>query len=422
MRFRIQLTAGITLIAAVARPAACISAQAAPPRISAQPAPPHATITEDLRLDASTEDFPRVRTVYVGPRGQIVVVITPDEQMRVYDAAGRRIASLGRIGSGPGEFRQVSGIGWKADTMWAHDGAQRRMTYYAPGGALVRTTPNATFDPPPSDADREKARAEGRGIPLSSIAPLAVQRDGSIVGQRMLPVTDSRPNRVSFGGDIALVRVAADGSAQRQLAVLPWRGDERWAMTVDMFGRQVPFAMVPAVAVAVDGGRFAHAVGELTARSGGTFTITLLRATADTAFVRSYPFSGVPIPGAVRDSALAAMLPPPGRATEGSPDMPQRFQAIAREKMPPVYPAFEQLVIGLDNTVWVGSRRSADGQSFLVLNGRGDPVATVVIPANSRLRQASATHAYVTETDADGLVSVVRYRITGVSCGRGGCW
>jgi len=37
------------------------------------------------------------------------------------------------------------------------------------------------------------------------------------------------------------------------------------------------------------------------------------------------------------------------------------------------------------------------------------------------VRQASATRVWVTETDDDGLSSVVRYRVLGLNCGAGGC-
>ena len=37
------------------------------------------------------------------------------------------------------------------------------------------------------------------------------------------------------------------------------------------------------------------------------------------------------------------------------------------------------------------------------------------------MRQANATHVWVTETDNDGLTSVVRYRIQGLNCGAVSC-
>lgn len=49
--------------------------------LGAQPTAPRLTLAEELRLDAGTEDFPT--RVLVGPRGQIVVPINADMQLRV---------------------------------------------------------------------------------------------------------------------------------------------------------------------------------------------------------------------------------------------------------------------------------------------------------------------------------------------------
>lgn len=89
--------------------------------------------------------------------------------------------------------------------------------------------------------------------------------------------------------------------------------------------------------------------------------------------------------------------------------------------MPAVYPGTESLLIGLDNTIWVGLRRTDAGQRFLVLNSKGDPVAAVDLPPRTRLMQASATRLYAVETDPDGLQSVIRYAVSGVSCGAVPC-
>lgn len=56
---------------------------------------------------------------------------------------------------------------------------------------------------------------------------------------------------------------------------------------------------------------------------------------------------------------------------------------------------------------------------MLILNGRAEPVGSLMLPASTRVRQATANHVWVTETDTDGLSSVVRYRVEGLSCPSG---
>src|SRR5690242_2066768 len=91
-------------------------------------APPRRQIIEDLRLDGATEDFPAIDRVRIGPHGQIVVWISADQNARIYDSTGRKIASFGRKGGGPGESRVVNAMGFKADTLWMFDNGLKRLT------------------------------------------------------------------------------------------------------------------------------------------------------------------------------------------------------------------------------------------------------------------------------------------------------
>ena len=94
---------------------------------------------------------------------------------------------------------------------------------------------------------------------------------------------------------------------------------------------------------------------------------------------------------------------------------------LAHERMSSWYIPVETITLGLDRTVWIGLRPTDEGRSYLVLNASGDPVGTVVVPQSTRVRQARADRIWVTETDNDGLSSVVRYRVVGLQCGRPGC-
>jgi hypothetical protein len=137
--------------------------------------------------------------------------------------------------------------------------------------------------------------------------------------------------------------------------------------------------------------------------------------------LRTFPFRGVPIPRQAIDSALASFIPRDGRVREGPDDLPQRFQAIARQRMPSAYTPVESILLGLDRTIWVGLRPTDQTRGYLILDGRAQPIGSLQVPMSTRVRQASATHVWVTETDADGLSSVVRFRVTGLHCGRDRC-
>jgi hypothetical protein len=373
--------------------------------LPAQSSPRHAALTEVIRLDATAEDFPTVSRLLVNARGLLAIPISQDRNVRLYDPTGRRIATVGRRGGGPGEFQAMSVGGFLQDTLWIADAAQRRTVYIAANGKVLRTTPY----PVPTRTTT--------GQVVERFSPNAVHLDGSMTGTGFFPGPGGR------GLSRAVIRLSSGGPARVLAVTKPHHEDPRWYMEIGGFGNFVPFTSPPQIVYSSDGERFAHAWGVTTSPSGGTYTITVFRANGDTLFSRNYPFRSAPIPQRVRDSAAATFLPKPGTPTEGPADLPRRFQAMALQKMPPAYPGINGLTLGLDNTVWVQLHRRAlsDSQTVVVLNDRGDPIATVTVPPGSRLVQASAARAWMLNTDADGLTSVVIYSVRGVTCGANGC-
>jgi hypothetical protein len=370
---------------------------------SAQIDAPRVRIDEDLRLDATAEDFPTVGRLYVGPRGQIVVPITVDQQLRIYDSSGKKVAVFGRKGGGPGEFGFIAFVGWKGDSLWVNDIEQRRTTFIGADYKLLRTEPWPMVD--------LQATEPGR---IGAFDPLALLPDGSWLGQGFIATAD----RSSRQG--VLASRTSDGMYRIALRMPSSESDPRM-MWVSGFGRSVPFSLLPQYSFPYNGSRVGELAAPLPSSERSHFTVTVFRANGDTIFSRRYEFRGVPIPNHARDSALAAMLPRGGRVSEGPQDLPQRFQAIARERMSSWYIPVETITLGIDQTVWVGMRPSDAGREYLVLNGRGDPIGSLLLPRSSRLRQANATHIWVTETDNDGLTSVVRYRIQALRCGAVPC-
>jgi hypothetical protein len=376
------------------------------PAVPAQPVAPRVRLVEDLRLDATTEDFPTVGRIYVGTKGQIVIPLRQDGHLRIYDAAGKRVATVGRRGSGPGEFMMFAGVGWFHDTLWVSDIQQRRTTFIGPDHEVLRTTifPQA----------EQLAGHEGQ---VGYFDAIAMRPDGSVIGMGI-----HMPGGTGGRGAARQVFVLRPPGGGLREIIEPRYGDnEDWSMTVAGLTRGVPFSLQPQYAVARDGSRLAELHAPIPRRQDGTFSVRVFSPSGDTLVFRTFPFRGVPIPRRSADSALAAMMPAPGRPREGPADLPQRFQALARERMSQWYIPVETLTLGLDQTVWIGMRPTDEGRGYLILNDRGDPIGSVMVPTSTRVRQASATHIWVTETDDDGLSSVVRYRVLGLTCGAGGC-
>lgn len=72
--------------------------------------------------------------------GRIVVANQGTSEIRFFDLEGRRLLSVGRKGSGPGEFERIASLAVAAgDTVLVFDRATRRLTVLAPTGAMVRS-------------------------------------------------------------------------------------------------------------------------------------------------------------------------------------------------------------------------------------------------------------------------------------------
>jgi hypothetical protein len=82
-----------------------------------------------------------------------------------------------------------------------------------------------------------------------------------------------------------------------------------------------------------------------------------------------------------------------------------------RDATPPAHAPFRSLRLGTDGTIWLGLRSSPEGQPFLVLDDRGDAIATVLIPAGQRFAAASRTELWTTVVNDVDLVAIVRYRV-----------
>lgn len=101
-------------------------------------------LTEELRIgtvEGGTADaFGRVAALDADGAGRIYVADGLSKDIRVFGSDGRHVRTLGREGSGPGEFRIISGMARSGDgRLWVMDPASSRLTVYDTTGALLAT-------------------------------------------------------------------------------------------------------------------------------------------------------------------------------------------------------------------------------------------------------------------------------------------
>jgi hypothetical protein len=372
--------------------------------------PPRRQIIQDLKLDAVTEDFPGVFRLRVGPHGQIAVFVSQDQSLRLYDSTGRKIASFGRKGAGPGESRAVNAISFKGDTAWLYDNALKRLTFVTPGGKLLR------HEVLPADLNLGASLDSSTNAlgAMYRFSPVMIAPNGQLVGYADVVVGRDETGRVKTEQSFLLANV--DGSRRKKIgsyvkAPRPTQVsvpiDEKRDATAG-----IPFLTYPGMVYSQDGTRFGALTTTLTDR-GGSYSVTVVRTTGDTLFSRNYPFVGTPIPAAVRDSAIDAI--PRRKLANGTfvyePKIGARLREAAAPLTPRVYRPVENMILGQDNTTWLQMRPVGDSKELIALNAKGDPILSVRIPLNADVWEASPTKLWVVEKDADDLPSVVRYRI-----------
>ena len=158
-----RLAAGVLAVAAVTASAAEATAQASP-RLQIDSADVRIVTSDPPGSDAlcslsdeptflvgDNEDdesqwFSRVRGVARLSDGSVAVADEQFAEVRIFDASGAHVRSMGRLGEGPGEFSNLWLL-WRhpGDTLWVGDYRPQRYHLYTATGEWIRT---ATLDPP----------------------------------------------------------------------------------------------------------------------------------------------------------------------------------------------------------------------------------------------------------------------------------
>ena len=129
----IALTAGAALLTAGCdseHPPDRVRAQAGLPlRVEAEPRTGVGVLDGD-----PIQQFKGVMTPFVLKDGRLVVPVSGDGVIRIFDGAGDHVESLGGTGEGPGEFRSLDAVWARGDTVEAFDSELRRITRFFPDG------------------------------------------------------------------------------------------------------------------------------------------------------------------------------------------------------------------------------------------------------------------------------------------------
>lgn len=89
-------------------------------------------------LDDPVLAFSRISDLAVDPARRLYVLQPQEGTLTVLTPEGDLEMQLGGRGQGPGEFLAPAALGWRGDTLWVMDAAQRRLSWFH-RGRHVRT-------------------------------------------------------------------------------------------------------------------------------------------------------------------------------------------------------------------------------------------------------------------------------------------
>ena len=333
-------------------------------------------------IDPSSIAVDNLGRLYVADQKPVVI--------KVFDAAGTLVRSIGREGDGPGEFRSAF-IAIRGNRLMVHDPAAQRTSFFDTSGTFVRGFHSVGMYWAPVALD-----AAGRAV----LPMIYVTRSPADAGRRR---TFYRARFDSLGNLIDTLWVpelTEDHS---------WRVEKNG---LTMMAVDVPFAPHT-----IDGyGRDSGAV------FGASTDFAIMRSAGhgDTTFIMRRTWTAEPLADSIRNGAIDAMVQ---RLKGDRFDEVTLRDAFHLSDIPSTKPSFSQLVVDDKGNTWA-QRMSDNGRTeFDVFGPSGawlGPVTLSAAPLGYAPLVISHGVMYVALEDENGFPVIRRWAVRGGQDGHGG--
>ncbi|HUF50168.1 MAG TPA: hypothetical protein VMN60_05010 [Longimicrobiales bacterium] len=348
------------------------------------------SLARELFIDGTAHDLVPIRWVTVAPNGTIAVAQEHDFAVRFFGANGQNLGSVGRRGSGPGEFQSLLGAGWVADTLWVHDRTQSRVslivarTTHRSGRMLAAAT----------------LTASGRTTEFRDLTPLALYAGGAMfVAGSVAGLPAGHPDRNAR----AHLIIDSAGVVQRQLLSVPPPA----VVEIGTAGAMLPFPNPTLAVTDPDGRKVATATATVAGPGAGTFRVLMQTTRGDTVYMRSYRFRGAPVERAYADSVIDARV---RGLQQRNPELAAALRRAAA--VPEFHPPLRSLILGRDGALWIRIRADAPTDPrYVLLDPAGSLVGSLIVPDGVTIVQGTGTAVWTIEENADDIESVGRYRV-----------
>lgn len=332
----------------------------------------------------------------VGADGAIYVALPQEFSIRVFSRTGASLRTIGRRGGGPGEFRSVNDLAWRADTLVASDHNSFRISAFHTSGRNLFTYSFATLG-----NHRPRALLAGGRVLFSPVSLAEEVASGRVTteilstadrnGRGMQPVV-----RLAMNEHTARVRMGSGGDAPQVFFPQPFATNDLY--DVDPRGR-----WLTTVTRAPRSSRNDTAVVTRRAPNGSVLW---------TARIALAPR---PLPRTAVDDTVQAYISQFQRAFPDLP--PAAINRLVRPALhvPSRYPPVVAIVAGQDGTTWL--RRGGGGSSvqWIVVDGTGRVVRNVTADAGLRILATDRERVWGVVHDEDDVPYIVQYRMVASS-------
>jgi hypothetical protein len=299
------------------------------------------TLRETLRIGAGDEgptSFSWVKGIAEGADGRLYVYEHSTQDIRVFDASGAHLKTIGRKGAGPGELGNAEGIVFAGDgALWVRDAANGRFSRFDADGNVLDAWPMSY------------CWSQGTWAPM-------------VTPERLVDY-DCVPG---VGGAYRVIGYRTDRSGVDSLAMQAECGDPKLneaATWITRSGTSTTFRQIPYAPRAV---RTVDATGATwCAPSTANYTLLRIGTAGDTVRV-SRDVPPLPVTAAERDSVIADVE---SRGPTG----------VDFSRIPATKPAIARMSVDDQNRLWVRRDRPEGGIAFDIIRPDGRVEATVLL-------------------------------------------
>ena len=351
-------------------------------------------LQEELRIGSvdGPNALSRVTGITTDPAGQRVYVTQAREpSIRVFDAGtGEVIGTIGRGGTGPGEFRRIGTMSWRGDTLYVHESFTQRISAFTSEGEHLETLQVLSTVLP-----------DGRRIPLAN----QVTPDGTFWASTTISSTAIREGGETV--DYPVVVLDREGNLVREVVSIPLEGvmtvaqGDGWAVSFLQ-----PFSpWLKTFDMTADGASLAIAREP---DAAGTFTVSRVSHRGDTLFHRRYTYPPRRVAPAHRDSLLdhfaATMFQRAGARA--------RAEAEKHVSIPDHQPPVTGVLADRAGRTWLRREDLRSRQRWLILDARGEIEGLVEMDTRIELEFVSGDVVWGIVEDELEVPYIVRYRLT----------